>query len=449
MVLMRRLSPLLLAGLTFLVVLAFLLPVSSSAVVLDGVAYSQPITLGVNIHAFRPALVRGANVSWVRINIPWRDVNPLPGRWEWSTTDTLVKRARSRGLKVLAVLSAAPEWAGSNRNGTRPPAQIEIWEGFVAEVAKRYAGRIQAYEIWNEPNLEDDGPGVGWAADLWASPRYVDYLRAAALRIRAFAPGTLVVGPVTSSEPNSRTVAVFRQLEEVVFPDGPAWSFLDVISFHGNARDDQPTAGVLEQIEDQLTILAGRNPSSAGKPVWLTELGWRVGSGITEEEQRDRTRHVIEALTGSGGYLHGCELCPGPPIHSLFKWTVAFLYKDVDSPGEARGIYREDRSRKPIVTDYLAGLTFPARHPNDGFAPIYAQCKERTCLFVSPAVEPYLSFNYRYHWDFGDGTTGEGRIVRHTFPAPGLYTVASGVEAGLGPIASDVRLLPVQLNPVP
>jgi polysaccharide biosynthesis protein PslG len=433
--------------LPLLSLLLLLSPVSSLAVVMDGVAYSQPLVLGVNVQANDLSLIRAANVGWVRINIPWRDVNPERGSWAWSHTDALVRSARAKSLKVVAILSAAPVWAGSNDNGTRPPSQIGYWQQYVRRVAARYAGRIQAYEIWNEPNLENDGQGVGWDGDLWSFPRYTDYLRAAAIQIRKYAPGTLVVGPVTSSQPDRRTVDVFRQLEEVVYPDGPAWSFLDVVSFHGNARDDQSTLDLLAQIESQLGILQGRNPSNAGKPLWLTEFGWRVGGGVSEEIQRDRVRTAVEALTGSGGYLPGCELCPGPPVHSLFKWAAVFLYKDVDSPGELRGIYRQDRTKRPVITDYLARLPFPARHPNHGYAPFFFRCKGRTCLFTSPAAEPGVSLRYRYHWDFGDGTVGiagAGRVVTHTFPEAGQYYVVSGVDVPAGPVASDVRLLQVK-----
>ncbi|MES1243708.1 MAG: PKD domain-containing protein [Acidobacteriota bacterium] len=432
---MKRLLPLL---------LLLLAPARSSAVVMGDLAWSQPLALGVNSQSRELSLVRSANIGWVRITIPWREVNPERGSWSWTDTDARVKSARAKGLKILAVLSTAPVWAGSNDNGTRPPSQIGWWQQYVRRVAARYTGRIQAYEIWNEPNLEDVGPGVGWAGDLWSFPRYADYLRAAAIQIRTYAPGTLIVGPVTSSQADSRTVDVFRQLEEVVYPDGPASSFLDVVSFHGNARDDQSVLDLLAQIEDQLRIFQGRNPTNAAKPLWLTELGWRVGGGVSEEDQRDRVRNAVEALTGSGDWLPGCELCPGPPVNSLFKWTAVFLYKDMDSDGETRGLYRQDRTKRPVVTDYLAKLRFPARHPNQGYAPILWKCKGRTCQLISTAVEPYVSLAWRYHWDFGDGTTGTGRVVTHTFPKAGQYFVVSAVEDGLAPVASDVRLIPVK-----
>ena len=40
--------------------------------------------------------------------------------------------------------------------------------------------------------------------------------------------------------------------------------------------------------------------------------------------------------------------------------------------------------------------------------------------------------------------TGTGRVVTHTFPKGGQYFVVSGVEDGAGPVASDVRLIPVK-----
>jgi hypothetical protein len=428
-----------------LVLLAALLCAAPAmAVVLDGVAYSQPIAIGINMQAYDVSLIREANAGWVRINLPWREINPGSGTWAWGTADAVVRNARSQGLKVLAILSTAPVWAGSNANGTAPPFEIARWETYVRKVARRYAGRIQAYEIWNETNLRNVGTGIGWDRDLGWYPRYADYLRAAALQIRRYAPGTLVVGPVTSSEPDARTAEVFQQLEEVVYTDGPAWSFLDVVSFHANGRNDQSTATVLDHIERQLEILRSRNPSAAAKPIWLTEFGWEVRPGISEESQRDRVRNVVEALTGSGGYLPDCYLCPGAPLHSTYFWAAVFLYKDMDSPGESRGIYRIDRTRKPVITDYLARIPFPARHPNDAFAPFLTLCKARTCTFISSASEPYVSLRYRHHWDFGDGTTGMGRVVTHTYAAGGQYFVVSGVEAGTGPVASDARLVPVK-----
>jgi hypothetical protein len=418
-----------------LTVFALLLPPVSSAVVIGDIAYSQPITIGVVQQTSDYSLARGANLGWVRVTFAWRDINPAYGVFNWGPTDGNINDARSRGLKVLAILSTAPTWAGSNDKGTTPPGNISYWEEFVHQVAQHYAGRVEAYEIWNEPDLTNSGDGVGWNANLWASPRYVDYLHSAAKNIRAYAPGTLVVGPATSSQPNANTVEVFKQLQQVTFPDGPASSFLDVVSFHANANNDESTQTVLDRITSQLGTLANRNPSNLRKPIWLTELGWK-SSRVGEPAQRDRIRNIVTALRGSGGYIPDCYLCPPAPQHSAYKWTHVFIYKDVDSPTENSGIYRLDKTPKPVVTDYLWTLPFPAKHLNDEYTPFTASCSGRTCTFSSSSAYGTV------HWDFGDGTTSTGVVTTHTFLAAGQYFVAQGAEV-VGPGGSDVRLIRV------
>jgi hypothetical protein len=400
------------------------------AFVVGSSAHSQPITIGVN-EAFELPLMRSANLGWTRVTFVWRDINPAFGVYNWGVTDSIVNNARAQGLKILAILSTAPTWAGSNSNGTTPPANIGYWEEFVHQVAQRYAGRVDAYEIWNEPNLFDSGTGIGWNADIWASPRYVDYLRAAAINIRTYAPGTLVVGPVTSSRPDSRTVEVFKQLEQVSFPDGPASKFLDVVSFHANASDDESTATIVSRIESQLSTLSNRNPSNAAKPIWLTEFGWK-SNRVGEASQRDRIRNIVTTVNGQS-CVSFCDICAPSSTHCAYKWTHVFIYKGIDSATESSGIFRGDKSAKPVVTDYLRTFAFPAKQPNDEYAPFTFNCTGRTCTFSSSIFDNSL-------WDFGDGTTGQGQVVTHTFPASGQYFVAVGSESLAG---SDVQLIRV------
>ncbi len=392
----------------------FLLSVSASAVMIGDNCYSQPIVVGVG-SGFDPALVRGANSGWTRFTIQWRQVNPQSGVWDWNLLDSQVTNFRNQGIKILAILSTAPTWAGSNANGTTPPSNIALWEEFVRRVAQRYSGRIEAYEIWNEPNLQNSGVGVGWNKSLASYPRYVDYLRAAAIQIRAYAPGTLIVAPVTSSQPDSRTVEIFKQLEQTYFPEGPAHKFMDVVSFHANAGDNE---NVFDKIRSHESTILNRNPSNIGKPIWLTEFGWK-SNRVGEAGQRDRIRELVEWLTG--GAIDPFFECGE---NAGWKWTHVFIYKDIDTSTESSGIYRGDRTPKPVVTDYLRTLPFPAKHPNNVYAPFTSSCLGRTCTFTSSITQS----GARYDWDFGDGMSGTGRTITHTFPAAGQYFVSHGAS---------------------
>lgn len=391
----------------------------------------HPVVLGVN--GEDAALARSARLGWMRATFRWSRIEPEPGAWDFRHTDAVVAAAEAAGVELLAILSTAPEWAGSNANGTRPPEDVGLWQEFVRQVAIRYRGRVAAYEIWNEPNFFDHDIGVGWARSHFEPPRYVDYLRAAAETIRAEAPGTLVVGPATSSEADARTEQVFAQLEGT-FADGePARHFLDAVSFHANAIDDEPAAEVEGRANEQLAVLAARHPSSAGKPVWITELGWKTNR-VGEGGQRGRVLALLEAWSGR------CD--PLVPAR-------AFLFQLSDQPGtESRGLFRVDGTPKLIVPTYFATLPFPAatRDPLD--LPIAAVCEGLVCDLeatewtgnpFSPAV---------CRWDFGDGSGEEGTScrARHLYPDARDRVVQLTVEIlDVAVHRIDARVLPAAM----
>lgn len=61
-----------------------------------------------------------------------------------------------------------------------------------------------------------------------------------------------------------------------------------------------------------------------------------------------------------------------------------------------------------------------------------------------------LDSNPIYYWDFGDGTTGTGKIVQHTFNIVGNYDVFHTVTNGCGTSSSTVwtmYVVPICITP--
>ena len=93
----------------------------------------------------------------------WADLAPSPGVWNFERMDAFVDQARSRGARVLYTLGSTPRWASARPNEPGPygpgcnaePVRMAHWEEYVQRVAERYLGRIQAYELWNEPTFSD------------------------------------------------------------------------------------------------------------------------------------------------------------------------------------------------------------------------------------------------------------------------------------------------------
>lgn len=291
-------------------------------------AAGSPLVLGVNADGDYP-LVRQTGIVWVRANLRWRDVQPAPDAWDFSLADERVAAARREGLEVLGILGTPPEWAGGGALGNDPPAAVEPWREYVRRMARRYAGRVAAWEIWNEPDLRGESSiGVGWDEGLREEPRYADYLAAAAEEIRAADPEAKVVAPAASSRPDRRTRRLYRQLES----DG-GWQAVDAVSFHANGGD-RAVGAVEDSITRHLRMLSRNAPSACARPVWITEWGWRSGD-VGEAGQADRVARLAR-------FLDEAELPCGEITH-------AFVYLLIDEPVESAGLFREDGSAKPVV----------------------------------------------------------------------------------------------------
>ncbi|WP_321795987.1 cellulase [Burkholderia sp. BCC1988] len=123
--------------------------------------------------------------QWVRIEINWAKTQPSqtminvndPNPNEssgliWGVTDTIIRAARNNGLRVLGLILLTPPWAASlecsisyqKTNGVSSwlcaPDPI-LYTDFARAAAKHYSsdsygGKIDAWEIWNEPNCGID-----------------------------------------------------------------------------------------------------------------------------------------------------------------------------------------------------------------------------------------------------------------------------------------------------
>jgi hypothetical protein len=339
--------------------------------------------------------------------------------WELVELDREVAAARAHGVEVLALLSQTPEWLGGGTHGVVPPTDLEPWREFVGRMARRYRGRIAAYEIWNEPDVNDLGPGIGWDRDLDVAPRYVDLLHAAATVIREEAPGTLVVAPALSSAATERTAQLWRQLESTVFADGAAIDDVDVVSVHQNVLDaDPPGEWLVRLLSRKLYPLSAEAPALAQKPIWLTEFGWQSAQ-VGEPRQRDYLEQALTLLTGAGDW-------PRCDNIGNYRVTAAFIYKLQDSGGETSGVFRASGEAKPAVSDFLRALAFPATSGGTQRADLAVDCAELDCAFHQATFEP--AGPWQCEWDFGDGAHGEGCAATHTYRRRGQFLIGLSMQ---------------------
>ena len=197
-------------------------------------------------------------------HVAWADLEPARGRWDFARLDSCVELAQRNNVRVLLTLGLTPRWASSRPDeksnyglgNQAPPADTLDWSLYVDTLVKRYRGRIEAYEIWNEPNLRGFYSGT---------PRELARLSAIAYAtIKRVDAQALVVTPSATGVPGGA-----EWLREYLAAGGG--NDADVVGFHFYVTPAQPEA-MLPAIASVREML--QSTGHAKLPLWNTESGW-------------------------------------------------------------------------------------------------------------------------------------------------------------------------------
>ena len=306
--------------------------------------------IGINGNAFPweakwgdfQGLIDGSNAGWARLELRWDFIEASPGLWNFGLYDNLVDGYRAQNVEVLGLLDYSVAWAsGGSGSGAvfGPPTNLDAWSNYVRTTATQYKGRIRAWEIWNEPDV-----AFFWNGQDGGNPDvYFELLRRAYQAIKEVDPSAIVMnGGLTGTERGARFMGRLLDLG--------AANYMDVVAFHGYVSNDGLDSGVYS---DVIWPLISQARERAGKPLWITEFGWRSDCGdgaaaCSEAAQANRVARNLAMLFRIGG------------VAKVF----VYMFKDPGDRPDYYGITRADASVKPAYTALqtiagrLAGLTF-------------------------------------------------------------------------------------------
>ncbi len=172
-------------------------------------------------------LMKDAGFNWVKQWFAWQDIEGAGrGQFDWSRTDRIVDQVQQHGLKILVRASPAadrPFWGGN------PPENADLFAEFVSAMAKRYRGRIQAYQIWNEPNLARE-----WGNKTVDPAGYTQLLCKAYQAIKAQDPSAIIItagmAPTTADQADAMYDEKFyRQMYQAL----AGRTCFDMLGVHG------------------------------------------------------------------------------------------------------------------------------------------------------------------------------------------------------------------------
>jgi polysaccharide biosynthesis protein PslG len=136
-------------------------------------------------------LVNEMGFGWVKQRFEWRYIEPhVKGQYDWGEPDRIVDAIDKADLKVIARIDNQPKWTRNDDSWPTPgpPEKLSDWGDFMGAMAARYKGRIQAYEIWNEPNLARE-----WGNQPPNPREYVEMLKVAYKAIKKSDPDAVVI----------------------------------------------------------------------------------------------------------------------------------------------------------------------------------------------------------------------------------------------------------------
>jgi len=278
---------------------------------------------GINT-AFRPETadlearleaMQHAGIKWGRQDFTWRQIEKAPGEYQWAGYDRLVELCRQHGVLLFGNLVYAPKF-----HDPRTPAGVEAYVKFARAAVQRYTGRVDDWQIWNEPN------GGYWNG---SADEYARLLAAAGKAIHEANPKARVLGL------NSAFCDV--RFAEVVIKQVPNDCF-DVACFHPyrppNAPEDTFDWWMLDQyvkswnkqslttnyplvrmtlLEQAAELSRVTKKYGPAKPLWITEMCWNTHIhpyGVSELRQADLMVRLYVLGIASG------------QIEKTFWWTL-------------------------------------------------------------------------------------------------------------------------------
>ena len=334
--------------------------------------------IGLQVHLHREDLdllvahLNTLDVGWVKVQVSWKIYQPDPARYDderFGELDRLVAAAIDNDINVLLSVAKAPEWSRPTTELDGPPADHSHFEAFMGILAARYQGRVAAYELWNESNLQREWNGFPLnAADL------VALIGAGAKGVKAADPDAILVsGAPAATGINDGITAIDDRVYLQQMIDAGVAEIVDAIGAHpygwANPPDssftnpdpavpshnDHPSFFFMDTLTDYRSILDLRGYQN--KPLWVTEFGWGTFDGLDASPPEEVAFMAFVDETQQAAYtLRSYEMASQwPGIGPLFLWNLNFAPR-LGSPYAESGysLLRTDGSTRPA---YLAMTT--------------------------------------------------------------------------------------------
>jgi hypothetical protein len=293
-----------------------------------------------------PQAAAELGAGWTRITFEWSRIQPnSPDEWNVvPVSDEQLAQELAAGRQVVGLLVTTPGWATDVGLGPGVPKGLylspddpgNLWATFVRTIVSRYAGRVDHWIIWNEPEIPPTSPDLTWGGSL---QDFVQLLRVAYTVVKQTNPNAVV------------------HLAGITHWHNPDWfgQFLDALTASPDAAAndyyfDAATLNLYLEPEKIYDIVVHYAEMMRGKglrkPIWITETNAYL-SRVSEDEQ---AYFIFQAFS--------LEIAAGAERVEVYK--MADTATDLAADPEPFGLVRADGGRRAAFTAYQMAATYLA-----------------------------------------------------------------------------------------
>lgn len=248
--------------------------------------------------------VNQLDMEWVKVRVDWRLHEPEQGEFEFEPLDQIVTALDATDVNVMFTVTNSPNWARTSQDENGPPDDLNNYFNFVEELATRYEGRVDAYQIWDEPNLRRN-----WNCERrMCDTDYLFMLGETFALIRTLDDDAQIISAgLAPTRFNDRINAVDDRLYLETLLSRGLDTVVDGIGVHPGGEANPPDAeccdqppGVDTHYENDSFYfgdnLAGYRDlvvryGAAEIPLWVTKFGWGTGEDIANPPANPNQPH--------------------------------------------------------------------------------------------------------------------------------------------------------------
>jgi hypothetical protein len=263
-------------------------------------------------------LLNEAGFTFIRQEFTWEDIE-IHGKGDfedrrnvdavgvvdaWAKYDQIVDLAEQNDMEIIVRLSNPPSWTRAMTNtigSMAPPDNVSDYGDFAGAVAERYQSRVGIYQLWNEPNGNEE-----WGLQDVDPEAYTSLLCEGYQRIKEVDPEAVVLAAALTP-----TLAMDgRHMNDLIFLqrmyNAGAGDCFDMFSAQGyglwsGAMDQRLRPTVINYPHNLLIRDLMVKNGDADKPIWISEMGWNtvpedIPANFGRVTEAEQAKYTVEAF---------------------------------------------------------------------------------------------------------------------------------------------------------